>query len=241
MRNVWWILRRDLGAQLGSPLGYVILTCALALHGVAFNTMVVGSGSMLSEEVLMRFFFWSGGINAAAAVFVAMRLIAEERQLGTLTLISTSTVRDYQLVLGKFLSGVAFLTLLTALTLYMPALILLNGKIAVAHLLAGYLGMMLFASSTLALCLVWSAIAPSQLVALVLGALTVVVFILFWFIAKTASPPFEDLIAYLSLHDKHFRPFMRGLVSTRDVVFYVSLIYVALVGATRIIEARRWQ
>ncbi len=241
MRNIWWILRRDLGAQLGSPMGYIILTCALALHGLMFNTVVVGQGSMMSEEVLQRFFFWAGGVNATAAVFVAMRLIAEERQLGTLTLLSTSTVRDYQLVVGKFLSGVAFIALLTLMTLYMPALILINGKIAVSHLLAGYLGMLLFASSALALALVCSAAAPNQLIALVLGALVVLLFVLFWFVAKIASPPFEDLIAYLSLHDKHFRPFMRGLISIKDVVFYLSLIYVALVTATRILESRRWQ
>ncbi len=241
MRNIWWILRRDLGAQLGSPIGFIILTCALALHGLLFNTVVIGRGSMLSEEVLQRFFFFAGGVNATAAIFVAMRLIAEERQLGTLTLLSTSTVRDYQLVLGKFLSGVCFILILTVLTLHMPALILINGKVAVAHLFAGYLGMTLFASAALALSLVCSTIAPNQLVALVLGVLVVLVFVLFWFVAKIASPPFEELIAYLSLHDKHFRPFMRGLISIKDVVFYVSLIYVAFVSATRILEARRWQ
>jgi ABC-2 type transport system permease protein len=241
MHNVWWIFRRDLGSQLGAPMGYIILTAALALHGLFFNTLVVGTGNMMSEEVLSRFFFFSGGVNATAAVFVAMRLIAEERQLGTLTLLSTSTVRDYQLVLGKFLSGLAFITVLTLMTLYLPMLILINGKISVAHLFAGYLGMLLFSAAVLALGLLCSAIAPNQLVALVLGALVVLLFILFWFIAKVASPPFEDVIAYLSLHDKHFRPFMRGLVSIKDIVFYVTLIYVALVAATRALEARRWQ
>jgi len=241
MRNIWWILRRDFASYLASPMGYIILTVTLALHGLLFNTMVVGSGNMLSEEVLERFFFWSGGINATASVFVAMRLIAEERQLGTLTLISTSPVRDHQFVLGKFLSGLSFIGVLTALTLYLPALIFINGKVSLAHLVAGYLGMMLFAGAALALCLMTSAFAPNQLVALVLGAGVVLLFILFWFIARVASPPFDDLIAYLSLHDKHYRPFMRGLVSLQDVVFYLSLIFVALVVTTRVVEARRWQ
>ena len=241
MLNVWFITRRDLGSYLGSPMGYIILTAALVVHGLIFNTMVVGSGSMLSEEVLQRFFYWNGGVNIAAAIFVAMRLIAEERQLGTLTLLSSSPVRDSQIVLGKFLSGVCFLLVLTALTLYMPLLIVINGKVAVAHLAAGYLGMMLVASAALALCLFCSAIAPNQLVALVLGVFTVLTFILLWFIARIAAPPFEDVIAYMSLHDKHYRPFMRGLISIQDVVFYISLMYVALVMTTRVLESRRWQ
>jgi ABC-2 type transport system permease protein len=241
MANIWWIIRRDLGTYLGSPLGYIILTSALALHGLFFNTVVLGQGSMLSEEVLTRFFFFASGINATASIFVAMRLISEEKQLGTLTLISTSPVKDHHFVLGKFFSGVFFIGLLTALTLYMPLLIFMHGKISLAHLGAGYLGLMLLCSAVIALGLFASAIAPNQLVALVVGALLVGIFWLFWFIAKVASPPFEDILAYLALHDKHFRPFMRGLISTRDIVFYLSLIYVALVATTRVVEARRWR
>lgn len=241
MRNVWTIYTRDVGSYLTSPMGYIVLSAALVFHGLLFNTMVVGQGSMLSEEVMERFFFFASGVNIAASIFVAMRLVAEERQLGTLTLVATSPVKDYQLILAKFLSGVTFIGLLTALTLYMPALILINGKVSVAHLLAGYLGLMLISSAAVALGLVCSTAAPNQLVALVLGAATTLLFVLFWYIARIASPPFEDLIAYLALHDKHFRPFMRGVISVQDVVFYLSLIYVALVTATRILESRRWQ
>jgi ABC-2 type transport system permease protein len=240
MRNVWWILKRDLGSYLGSPMGYVVLAVALAFDGLLYNALAL-NGNKLSEEVLGEFFFYASGVSITASVFVAMRLVAEERQLGTLTLISTAPVREYQFVLGKYLSGLVFLAVLCLLTLYMPLLLLLNGKVSVAHLLAGYLGLMLLSSAALALALVCSAIAPNQLVALVLGAGVVLLFILLWFVSKIASPPFEELIAYLSLHDKHFRPFMRGLISVQDVVFYVSLTYVALVSATRILEARRWQ
>lgn len=240
MRNVWWIMRRDLGSYLGSPVGYVVLAVALACDGLLYNVFAL-TGSKMSEQVLFDFFLWVSGINIASAVFVAMRLVAEERQLGTLTLISTAPVREHQFVLGKFFSGLAFLAVLSALTVYMPLMILINGKVAVAHILAGYLGLILISGAALALALLCSAAAPNQLVALVLGAGVVVLFILLWFISKIASPPFEDIIAFLSLHDKHFRPFMQGLISIEDVVYYVSLTYVALVGATRVLEARRWQ
>jgi ABC-2 type transport system permease protein len=241
MSNVWWILRRDLGAYLRSPLGYVILAAVLTLDGLLFNAFAVGTGKAYSEDVLGNFFFLCSGVHAAAAIFIAMRLIAEERQLGTLTLLSTSTVRDHQLVLGKFLSALCFVTLMTALTFYMPMLVVLNGKVSMAHLCAGYLGLILITSATIALGMFASALAPNQLLALVLGALLVGVFWLFWLLSKIASPPVEELLAYLSLHDRHFRPFMRGLISTQDVLFYVTLIYVALVATTRVLEARRWR
>lgn len=240
MTNVWWIMRRDIGSYLGSPMGYIVLAVALSLNGLLYNALAL-SGSKFSEQVLQEFFFYSSGVTIAASIFVAMRLIAEERQLGTLTLVATAPVREYQFVLGKYLSGVCFLAVLNLLTLYMPALIFINGKVSIAHIVAGYVGVMLVSSAALALGLVASAVAPNQLVALVLGAGLVIFFVILWFVSKIASPPFDQLIAYLSIHDKHFTPFMRGLISIQDVVFYVSLIYVALVAATRILESRRWQ
>jgi ABC-2 type transport system permease protein len=191
--------------------------------------------------VLEQFFFYTSGVSIIASVFVAMRLIAEERQTGTIVLLATSPIRDWQIVLGKFLGGLGVLILLNALTIYMPALVMVHGKISFGHLLAGYLGLVLISGAALSLGLLCSALAPNQLVAVILGGALVVVFVLLWALSRIASPPVEDLLAYLSLHDKHFRPFMRGLVSVQDVVFYVSLVYVALTMATRVLETRRWR
>jgi len=241
MRNIWWIMLRDLSSYLRSPLGAMIMASALALDALLFNAFAVGTGRALSEEVLTRFFFLTSGVSTVACVFLSMRMLAEERQLGTLTLLTTAPVRDFQIIAGKYLSSVVFVAIMLAITLYMPLLIMMNGKIALAHIAAGYLGLFLLCSSVLALGLLASALAPNQLVALVLSALMVGLFWLFWIVSKIASPPINDLVAYLSLHDKHFRPFMRGLVSIADVVFYVSLIYVCLVASTRVVEARRWR
>ncbi|MBN1961055.1 MAG: ABC transporter permease subunit [Deltaproteobacteria bacterium] len=240
MSNVWYLLRRELGVYLRSPVGYIMIAVALGLEGLAFNAFAL-IGQHKSSEVLETFFFWSGGITAAVSIFVAMRLIAEERQSGTLALLATSPLRDWQIVLGKFLGGVIFLVVLNALSIYMPLLILVHGKISLGHLFAGYLGVILFASSTLALGLLCSAVSPNQLVAVILGSGVVLIFILLWALSKIADPPLEDILAYLSLHNKHFRPFMRGLISVQDLVFYLSLIYVSLTMTTRVLETRRWR
>jgi ABC-2 type transport system permease protein len=240
MSNVWYVLRRELGVYLRSPMGYIIITAFLLLDGLFFNAFAV-AGQKRSSEVLEMFFYIASGTTMAASVFVAMRLIAEERQTGTLSLIATSPVRDWQFVLGKFLGGVAFLIALNALSAYMPALVMVHGKISLGHLFAGYLGVVLVGSATLAIGLVCSAVAPNQLVAVILGGAAVVTFVVLWALSRVASPPVEDLLAYLSIHDKHFRPFMRGLVSLQDVVFYVSLVYVALTLTSRVLESRRWR
>ncbi len=129
MRNVWYILSRDVSAFLRSPMGYIIIIGVLVINGIAFNAWAVGAGSQRSSDVLSTFFWSASGINGFASVFIAMRLIAEERQLGTLTLLTTSPVKDYQLVLGKFLSAWTFVAIMTSLTIYMPLLVYINGKV----------------------------------------------------------------------------------------------------------------
>ncbi|MEK7703392.1 MAG: ABC transporter permease subunit [Myxococcota bacterium] len=239
MRNAWWIARRELGSYLRSPVGYVIIAAVLAIDGLLFN-VAVGGTERRSGEVLELFFYGTSGTTLVASIFIAMRLIAEERQNGTLVLLLTSPIREVELVLGKFIAAVVFLGAMTLATFYMPGLVLIHGKVSVAHIVAGYLGLMLLGSAAIAIGLLCSALAPTQLSAAILGAASVSAFVLLWLLSRIASPPLEDVLAYLSLHDKHFRPFMRGLVSIQDVVFYLSLTYVALLAATRAIEARRW-
>src|SRR5690606_29743513 len=127
------------------------------------------------------------------------------------------------------------------LTLYMPLLLMLNGKISWGHVFTGYLGLLLIGGASLAISLLCSALSPNQLVAAILAAAAVTLFVLLWLLSRIASPPLDQIIAYLSIHDKHFRPFMRGILSTQDVVFYISLMVVALTISTRVIEARRWR
>lgn len=241
MSKVWFIMRRELAGYVRSPIGAIIVFAVLVLDGLLFNAFAIGSAARKSSEVLELFFYMSSGSVLAGSIFIGMRLIAEERQMGTFTLLATSPLKEWQLVLGKYLSALVFLAVMTALTAYMPLLVMVNGKVSLAHILAGYLGLLLVGGAGLALVLLCSAIAPNQLVAAVLGAAMVLVFILLWLLSRVASPPINDLVAYLSLHDKHFRPFMRGIVSLQDVVFYVSFIYVALCATTRVVEARRWR
>lgn len=240
MVNIWWILKRELAYYLRSPIGYIILAVALFLNGLLFNVWAIGTRARTSGEVLSEFFLHTGGVVMVASIFVTMRLIAEEKQNGTLVLLMTSPVKDYELVLGKYLGALAFVALLAALTFYMPLLLLINGKVSWGHIAAGYIGVLLIGSTSVALGLLSSALAPNQLVAAVSSAGIFVAFTLFWLLSRVAEPPMSDVIRYLSIFDAHYRPFQRGLLTVKDVVFYLALTYSALLISTRVLEARRW-
>ncbi|MBJ79940.1 MAG: hypothetical protein CMH60_01345 [Myxococcales bacterium] len=234
------IVGRELRAYFRQPFGYIVMAAVLVVDGLLFNAWAIGSGQRLSSEVLETFFYSTSGCVLLASIFIAMPLFAEERQNNTLMLLETSILKDYQIVLGKYFSGLIFLSLITLLTFYMPLLILINGKVSFAHIVAGYLGLFLLGGAALALGLLCSVVSPNQLVSVILSALIVAVFVLFWLLSRIASPPIDEIIAYLAIHDQHFQPFMRGLVSTKDIIFYLSLIYLALLTSTRILESRRW-
>src|SRR5262249_52421131 len=145
------IARRELASYLGTLSGYVIIAIVLAVDGLLFNAYAMGGGSKRSSEVLAAFFYFSAGTTMVASVFISMRLLAEERQAGTLNLLYSSPVRDGEIVLGKFLAAFGFMAVLTLLTFYMPALVMVNGKVSFGHILAGYLGLLLLGSASLAI------------------------------------------------------------------------------------------
>ena len=159
MTKALLIARREMGAYARSPLGAVIIAGALLIDGILFYYWGL-SQKMLSAEVLSEFFYAASGITMAAGIILSMRLIAEERQTHTFTLLNTAPVRDSEIVLGKYLSAFGMLALLTVLTLYMPALIFVNGKVSIGHIAVGYLGLLLVGSATIAIGLFASSSHP---------------------------------------------------------------------------------
>lgn len=240
MTTVWLIARRELSGFLLSPLGWIIVSAVLALHGLWFNVVVM-HGEQRSYDVLQGFFFHSSGFVATVAVLLAMRLFAEERQTGTITLLLTSPASEHQIVLGKFLGGLLFLCGYIALTAYMPLLILVNGKVTGGHLFAGYLGLVLLGAAVMAVGTLASSLVKSQLLAAVLGGVLAMSLFACWMIARKVDGALGDFIGYLDLMDVHYRSFSRGIVKLSTIVYYLSLAYAALLGATAVLSSRRWR
>ena len=241
MSHTLLIARRELAGYIRSPSGYLIVAAVLLIDGLMFNSFAVGSGAKLSSRVLQDFFYVTAGTTMIASVLLSMRLLAEERQSGTLALLFTSPVREHEIIIGKFISALIFLLFITLLTLYLPALILIRGKVSWGHIGAGYLGLGLLGGATLAIGVLGSALARNQLVAGVLTATIVVALLLCWLLARIADAPIKSVLSYLAMFDQHFRPFQRGMLRLSDVVFFLSVIYFSLLAATRVLQNQRWQ
>ncbi len=235
------IARRELAAWLRSFQGYVIIAMVMAVDGLLFNAYALGGVSKRSSEVLSLFFFFSSGTTLVASVFISMRLLAEERQVGTLSLLYSSPVKDHEIVLGKFLSALAFLSLMTLATAFMPLLVMVHGKLSLGHIAAGYLGLLLLGSASLAIGTFGSALARNQVLAAVLTGCMLVALLTCWLLARITEQPLSDVFGALALWNQHFQPFQAGVVHVRDVVYYLLVTYVALLAATRVLEARRWR
>ena len=237
------IFRRELQTYVRSPMGYIVAAVVLLLDGLLFYATALGpdGGELLSGQVLEVFFYFASGLTTIAAVALSVRLIAEERQTGTQLLLDTSPVRDWEIVLGKFLSALAFLSAITLATLYIPLLILVNGKIAIGHILIGYLGLVLLGAAVLAIGVFATALTRHQLVAVAVAAVITSVMFLLWQLSQIVGSPLSRAFAAFAIHGRHFAGFMQGLLHLRDVVYYLALVYFFLFAATKVMEAKRWE
>jgi ABC-2 type transport system permease protein len=241
MKPILLIARRELAAYLRSWTGYVIIAAVLAVDGLLFNAYALGGPDKRSSEVLSLFLYFSSGTTMIGSVFISMRLLAEERQNGTIALLYSSPVRDSEIVVGKFLSALAFLAILTLATLYMPLLIFIHGKISWGHVFAGYLGLLLLGSASLAIGTFGSALARTQVLAAIASGCMLVGMLVAWLIGRVTERPLSEIFTAMALHGLHFQPFQSGIVHLRDIVYYLAVTYVFLFGATRVLEARRWR
>lgn len=240
MRNVALIARRELAAYLRTMSGYVVIAVMLFVDGLLFNAFAVAGTAKKSSEVLGNFFMLTSGITMIGAVFLSMRLIAEERQAGTIALLYSSPVHDVEIVLGKFLAALGFLCLFFLSTGYMPALVAVYGKVSLGHIFAGYLGLFLVGACSLAIGTFGSALTRSQVVAAVLSGMMCLALTTAWLLGKVTDRPLTELVQGLAWWG-HFDAFRTGLVHVKHVTYFGLVTFLALFAATRVLEARRWR
>jgi len=234
------IARRELAAYLRTMSGYVIIACVLLLDGLFFTAYALKSNSTPSAEVLSSFFFISSGFTITCSVFLSMRLLAEERQTGTIQLLYSSPVTDAEIVVGKYLSALGFLAVFLLASFYMPAIVMVYGKVSFGHLLAGYFGLLLVGSMSLAVGTFGSSLTSSQVLAAILSGVMVVALTVAWLMAMVTDRPLTDAVQSLAWYS-HFKPFQDGLVQLKHVAYFALVTYVALFAATRVLESRRWR
>jgi ABC-2 type transport system permease protein len=239
MRNIRLLVGRELRSYFDTSWGWSILVLVLVLDGLLFNAFALGARERLSANVLSDFFYFSSGTTMIAGVLLTMRLIAEERQTGTFTLLQTAPITAAEIVLGKFLGAFSFLSIITLLSAYMPALIFVNGRVSIEQILVGYLGLFSLGAATIAVGTFASAVARNQLLAAVIGACLMVFLLLGWLLGQVIDAPINGIFSYTAIFDRHFQPFMKGRLNTEGLVYYASVCFGFLMLATRSLQLRR--
>jgi ABC-2 type transport system permease protein len=241
MSTALLIARREFGSYFRSWFGPVLLAGALLVQGLLFYLYSGLEEKALSGQVLLKFFYNSTAVTMISAIVLTFRVLAEERQTGTLVLLNTSPVKDRDIVIGKFLAAYGVLVMATLLSVYMPAWLFVHGKVAIGHIVVGYIGLLLLGAALTSIGVFGSALSGSPVVSIIVSTLIAVVFVLLWMVAKATEPPLNQFISALAVHHENFRPFMQGILLPSGVVFYVVFSFAFLFAAVKVLEARRWQ
>lgn len=255
MKNVWTIARRDFRSYFTSPLAYLIIAAFLALMGWIFfyslDSFVkrnVGSqnyGMMASQismtDGIIRPLF--GNINVILMFimpFITMRLLSEEKKQNTIQLLFTSPVSVTEIIFGKFLSAMGFVSVMLLSTLVYPIFLFIIGEPDLGPILSCYLGTLLLSGCYVSIGLMCSASTENQILA---GILTFALGLFFWLISwasMSVGPFWADFFEYLSIIG-HFENFTSGVISSADLIFYLSFIGYGIFLSHRILDSYRWR
>ena len=235
--NTFIIAWRETKAYFGTPAAYVVGAMFVALTGVFFVSAITAP---LAEASVREIVDWASFFIIFLAPLLTMRLLAEEQKLGTLELLLTSPVRDWEVVLGKYIASLLILLAILAATFYYVLLLYWFGEPDTGPILSGYLGLVLFGAAALAIGLLGSSLSGNQIVAAVVGIAILLMFSFVNRIAELVGGVAKEVFNGLSMNE-HTQDFSRGVIDTSSVVFFLSLAAVFLFLTIRILETRRWR
>ena len=241
-RIIRTIARRELAAYFESPLAYVFLVIYLLLAG--FFTFTFGGFFERGEASLAAFFGWMPWLFLFLVPAAGMRLWSEERRMGTIELLLTMPVTTPQAILGKFLASWAFLAIALALTFPLVVTVNVLGEPDNGVIAAGYAASLLLAGAYLALSCMTSALTRNQVISFILSVMLCLALILIGFapvvdlIERWASPGVVEYIAGVSVLT-HFDGMQKGVIDSRDLLYFLSLIAFALFATGVIIRGHR--
>jgi ABC-2 type transport system permease protein len=254
MRNIYSIWKREIYVYFTSPIAYVVLTTFLVLSGYIFYSSVAFFSNISLQASQMEY---AGDINVTEIVLkptfrnisvfmlmmmpiITMKLFAEEKKTGTLELILSYPIREVELLMGKF--GAAFTIFLTMISLtgFYPALLYKYAAPDTGTVITGYIGLFLLGGAFIAMGLMFSSFTENQIVAAAGSFGALLIFWLLGWCETFVGSGWGSLLAHLSFL-KHFDNFSKGIVDTRDIVYYLNLTILFLFITMRSLESKRWQ
>ncbi len=227
-------MRKELKTYFNSPIAYVVIGVFLLVSG-----WFVSSNMFLAGTADLRVFFQIAPlIFMFFAPAITMRLISEEKKTGTIELLVTMPIRDEEIILGKFLAALVLLA--TALLFTLPFVIFLVflGDVDKGPLIGGYVGLLFMGGAYLAIGLLGSSLTENQVVAFIVGLGISFLFFMFDKVLMYVPPFIGGILQYLAM-DYHFENIGRGVIDSRNVIYYVSLIVVMLASSVAVLEGRK--
>ncbi len=255
MRNFMAICKKEFISYFYSPIAYVVMTIFLILSGYFFQSILAFYTSV--SFAAMRASYPPQGLNFTEGIFnplfgtmsvvmllmmplLTMRLLAEEKKSGTFELLLTYPIRDIETVLGKFFACLLVFAIMLGLTLVYPLFLMFHGSVEFGPLFSSYFGLLLMGGAFIAFGMLASSLTSNQIVAAVIsfGAL-----LIFWVIgpsAQNAGSVLGGILRHISLLE-HFDNFSKGVVDSRDVIYYLNFTVFCLFLTLRSLESNKWR
>ena len=254
MNNMLAIAHKEMKAYFASPIAYIVIGFFVLLFGFFFYTMllVFNQQSMramgfegapaqnVNEQMIRPVFLNASVILLFVLPMITMRTYSEEKRSGTIELLLTSPLTDFQIIMGKFLGAMGLYAAMLAVTLIHMATLYFFGRPEWIPIATAYLGMLLMGGCFISLGLLISSLTKNQIVA---GMITFAVFLLLWvinWIGSFSGPQVQQVLDYLSITN-HLDDFTRGIVDTKHLVYYVSFIAFGLFLTARSVDTERWK
>ena len=242
IRNIWTITKRELNGYFASPVAYVFIVIFLLLAG--FFTFMLGGFFERGEASLASFFMWHPWLYLFLVPAVGMRLWSEERRLHTMELLLTMPITAWQAIVGKFVASWLFLILALALTFPVVFTVSYLGDADLGVIFTGYVGSALLSGGYLAVACLTSAMTRNQVISFILSVVVCFFLILAgWepvtnLLVRWAPDWLVSLVSSFSVMP-HFMGFQRGVLDSRDIIFFLSLIGFALFSTGVVIRNLR--
>jgi ABC-2 type transport system permease protein len=256
MSNILAIAQKELKAYFASPIAYIVIGLWALMYGYFFVALMnffvrqsmqmnqfgmQGPQAMNVNQQLIRPLLQNVLILILFLMpMVTMRAYAEEKRSGTIELLLTSPLTDFQIIVGKFLGAMALYGCMLAVTLIHIGLLFLYGRPEWKPIVTAYIGLLLMGGCFIAVGLFISSLTRNQIVA---GMVTFAVFLMLWIITWIGSfsgPTVDKLTQYLSIVD-HFDDFGKGVLDTTHIIYYVSFITFGLFLTAKSVDMERWR
>ena len=237
MHNVFTIARRELRSYFDSPVAYIVVVSFLLVAGWMYFSSI-----FLLDRADMRGFFAPSPFSPSLllvilAPAVTMRLVAEEYKTGTIELLTTMPVRDGEVIAGKFLAALGLIAVALLLTFVYPITVASLGPLDWGPVISGYLGLLLFSSALVAIGILCSTLTDNQIIAFIVSfILCAALYYVYWL--QFFVPGFLASIFELISVSAHLDNMARGVIDTRDVLFYLSVTVGGLLLAVRSLETQ---